>query len=397
MPLDLAEISARLEQLAQGLGQSKSDREKRLQTLLDNASKASPDSIEKATGSLRERPGLAAVVEGELLGSHPSPEPITDWRVAAVDGSHIDVDRHLPVACFLVNYGGCTLTYGTNPDAAFFAQPHLATQPSDLNIADPGNPSQEEPVTGPLLGLIRTVGELEKLGQVVGELSPDLPILALIDGSLVLWGLSGQGYRPFVRDAIIRDRLLPALENMRLMAKERPLALAAYVSLPRSTEVVNAVRGCLCPHALSQCHQACGPRRSSLSPCDLADGFLDRDLFQTLLAPGWRSPVYRTDSSVPREFYGENQQVYFYYLNGGEEIGRVEIPRWVAEDESLLSLSHGLLLRPMPAGTRVPGGHLRVPRAGGNQHLRPPSVQTNGVRRPGPPGSGCLHLGKRPL
>ena len=30
-------------------------------------------------------------------------------------------------------------------------------------------------------------------------------------------------------------------------------------------------------------------------------------------------------------------------MNAGEEIGRVEIPRWVAKDETLLSLAHGLV------------------------------------------------------
>ena len=89
-------------------------------------------------------------------------------------------------------------------------------------------------------------------------------------------------------------------------------------------------------------------------PCDLAGGVLDRDLFQRLLPPGWRSPVYRTNSSVPRENYGEAQQVYFYYLHGGEEIARVEVPRWVALDETLLSLSHGLILDQCRRGQGYP-------------------------------------------
>jgi GNAT superfamily N-acetyltransferase len=191
---------------------------------------------------------------------------------------------------------------------------------------------------------VRTVSELERLAEVVSRLPPSLPTLALVDGSLVLWGLSGQGYRPFVRDAIVLDRLLPALEKLRTLAQQRPLALAAYVSFPRSTEVVNAVKVCLCPYDAGLCGQSCNNRRSARPPCDLANEFLDRDLFQVLLLPGWRSPVYRTNSSVPREHYGEEQQVYFFYLHGGEEIGRIEVPRWVAQDEKLLALVHGLVL-----------------------------------------------------
>ncbi len=354
MPLDLGEITLQLEQMAQSLGRTKSGRDQRLKTLLEAASNVDPKAVRDSTESALDRPYLAAVAEEGLLGSQAPPPSPDDWQVAAVDGSHIDVDRHLPVACFLINLGGCVLTYGAHPNADFFSQAQLATEPADLNIADPSNPSQEEPVSGPLLGLMRTVGELDQLVQVVSELPPEIPTLALVDGSLVLWGLSGQGYRPFVRDAIVRDRLLPALEKLRVMAQTRPVTLAAYVSLPRSTEVVNALRRCICPHDLAQCRQSCGSRRSAISPCDLANEFLDRDLFQNLLPPGWRSPVYRTNSSVPREHYGQEQQVYFYYLQSGEEIARVEIPAWVALDEKLLGLGHSLILDQCQRGQGYP-------------------------------------------
>ena len=62
-----------------------------------------------------------------------------------------------------------------------------------------------------------------------------------------------------------------------------------------------------------------------------------------LLAPGWRSPLYRTNSSVPRDYYGAGRQVCFFYLNAGTEIGRVEMPSWVAEDETLRPLTHALI------------------------------------------------------
>ena len=86
----------------------------------------------------------------------------------------------------------------------------------------------------------------------------------------------------------------------------------------------------------------------------MANDFLDRDLFQRILAPGSRSPVYRTNSSVPREFYGEEQQVYFYYLHVGEEIARVEVPKWVALDEKLLGLGHSLILDQCRRGQGYP-------------------------------------------
>ena len=354
MPFDLGEVSLQLESVAQRLGRTQDHRELRLNALLDAAAQVDKVAASTATRSASERPYLTAQVEEELLGGYGPSSPPADWCVVAVDGSHIDVDRHLPVPCFLINLGGCILTYGSQPDAEFFSQPHLTTDPLELYLTDPGNSVQEEAITGPLLGLLRTVKELERLTEVASELSSSLPVLALVDGSLVLWGLSGQGYRSFVRDSIINEGLLPALEKLRVLAQKRPLALAAYVSLPRSTEVINAVRCCLCPHEVARCHRSCSNRRSVLSPCDLANEFLDRDLFQRMLAPGWRSPIYRTNSSVPRENYGDEQQVYFYYLNAGEEIARVEIPQWVAQDERLLALSHSLILDQCQRGQGYP-------------------------------------------
>ena len=60
--------------------------------------------------------------------------------------------------------------------------------------------------------------------------------------------------------------LLPALEQFRKLAQERRLSLAAYVSLPRVTEVANAIRRCLCPNQLAHCRESCSNRRSDRVP-----------------------------------------------------------------------------------------------------------------------------------
>jgi len=332
-----------LDQLTQSVRGASEARDQRLTALINAAAGVDPDTAASKTGDTEQRPYLAAQVEESLLGAYPPAEPPADWVVAAVDGSHIDVDRHLPVACYLLNFGGCVITYGSQPDATLFSHPHLATTPDELYISDPSNSMAEEMVSGALLGLVRTVKELETLANTVEQCPPELPVLGLVDGSLVLWGLSGQAYRPYVTDAIINNGLLPAMKRLEKLAETRPVALAAYVSYPRSTEAVNAVRCSLCPHEPSVCTQSCNNRRSSQQPCNNANEFLDRDLFQRLLEPGWRSPVYKTNSSVSRDSYDEANKVHFFYVNAGEEIGRIEIPKWVAKNEALLSLTHSLV------------------------------------------------------
>ena len=145
-----------------------------------------------------------------------------------------------------------------------------------------------------------------------------------------------------MRERIIGQGLVPALDRLREMAHTRPLAVAAYISLPQSTEVVNSLRVLLCAYDAGECLRICSTHRSNQEPCDRVNDFLDRHLFQELLEPGERSGLFLTQSSISRDHYGQHQ-VYFYYLNTGEEIGRIDVPHWVARDRELLELSHALV------------------------------------------------------
>ena len=353
MSLDLGETIIQLDQLSENLGRNHASRRDRLARLLADAATVAPELARQRTRQFHE-PFLAAQIMDTLLGDIPPLPAPTDWAAASVDGSHIDVDRHLPVSCYLLNLGGCVLTYGSGSNAEFFSKPHLAARPEELYLQNPERPVEEEAVTGNLLGLRRTIRELTTLLEVVRECPPDIPALALVDGTLVLWGLAGHGYRDFVRDHIIKEGLLPALDGFRQLAEERPVTLAAYVSLPRSAEVANAIRRCLCTYDMGHCRDSCSNRRSDREPCSISNDFLDREIFGELLPPYCRSPLYQTNSSVSRLFYGDEQQVCFYYLNAGDEIARVEVPRWVARDETLLSLGHTLIAEQCRKGQGYP-------------------------------------------
>ena len=52
-----------------------------------------------------------------------------DWNAVSVDGSHIDVDRHLPLRCHLINLGGCIITYGKDFGCHLFSEPTLGSIP----------------------------------------------------------------------------------------------------------------------------------------------------------------------------------------------------------------------------------------------------------------------------
>lgn len=353
MALDLGKTILQLDLSSQNLKQTYSDRRSRLATLIQQASDVDTKTAREKTTAAANRPYMAAQATEDLIGSIPPVDPPLDWCTISVDGSHIDVDRHLPIQCFLINLGGCILNYGEKPNATFFNQPHLATDPTELYLTDPDSTNNEEAITGQLLGILRAVQELEHLVKVVEECQPTTPTLALVDGTLVLWGLSGPGYRPFVRNHILHQRFLPAMEKLRVLAEQYPITLAAYVSLPRTTEVANAIRCCICPYDSQQCDQFCNNRRSTQSPCDTTNGFMDRDIFQQVLEPGHRSPLYQTNPAAAQEYYGD-QKIHFYYLNSGEEIARVEVPQWAAINQEMLNLGHSMIIEQCRKGQGYP-------------------------------------------
>ena len=113
----------------------------------------------------------------------------------------------------------------------------------------------------------------------------------------------------------------------------------------------------LCGQDDDDCNRLCSARRSELAPCDRAAGFDDRELFELVLAPGHRSPLYRSIRLAARFALGlatGQEWSHFYYLNGGAEIARVEVPDWLVDDPELLALSHTMLVKQCELGLGYP-------------------------------------------
>ena len=296
MALDFGQTARQMMSAMGDLSTTARSRRQRFADTLDRASAVTPDDAAQRTASAGNRPFIVALTgpEGLLDSIPPSPAP-PNWAAISVDGSHIDVDRHLPLRCYLINLGGCVLTYGANPDCQFFSEPTLATGDSDLYLRPDDGSNAETPISGQLLGALRTVREVERLADAVEASSPDLPVLALLDGTLAFWDIQRGNYPRYVVETLVNERLRGALARLRDASRSRrPVALAAYTSRPQTTEVAGAVRACLCLSNPVECTRRCSARRSDLAQCDSAAGFDDRELFDALLEPGHRSPLYQT-------------------------------------------------------------------------------------------------------
>ncbi|TET40705.1 MAG: DNA double-strand break repair nuclease NurA [Dehalococcoidia bacterium] len=336
MPLDLAQVLAQIKGLAARLKEGEKEREEHLELALKMLSSAEIEPLNRKIVASKTTWLVAGLVHG-LDQHYDAPPCPKEFTVLASDGSHIDVDRHSSLRCYLINIGSALLHYGENPDAFLYSEPALFFG-DDLVIGD--GSGREELIEGALLGVKRSVEECLMLSRLAQDLPSARPTLALIDGSLILWGL--QAFPEFVREALLDNGFLKALDSLKALGGN--LALASYISFSRSTDVVNALRVALCPNDPADCDRYCsGERPAGGRECDAVAGIQDRGLFERLLGYGQRSPLFISGSRFVQKHYREHD-IHFFYLKLDEEVARVEIPRWVAEREELIDLVHALVL-----------------------------------------------------
>ncbi|MFH1016176.1 MAG: DNA double-strand break repair nuclease NurA [Chloroflexota bacterium] len=355
MALDLNKVAPQIGGMVARLKADRDEKEKRLRYALGVASNEAIDldRLKKKVRQSKTTWLVADLVEG-IANHYPAPPTPTDFTVLATDGSHIDVDRHRSTRCYLINIGAAVLHYGSRPDATLASYPALYSQAEDLVIAAPDGKAREQMIEGNLLGIKRAVEETCRLAKLASELPRGSASLALLDGSLILWGL--EAYPEFVAEAMLEQGLLPCLNELKKLNKPNELnelnklALASYISFPRSTDVVNVLRVAICPYEPADCDRHCAEKKEK--DCAGVAGVQDREVFGQLLKEEERSAVFISQSSVTRH-YGEHL-VYFFYLKAGEEIARVEVPRWVGENGELLELAHALILDQCRRGQGYP-------------------------------------------
>jgi hypothetical protein len=347
--LDLTRVAAQVGGMVARLRAGSEERRNHLQQALAVLHSQSDDleRLNRKIASSRTTWLVAGLVDG-LDRHYASPPLPAEFTVLATDGSHIDVDRHKSTRCYLINIGAVTLRYGARPWASLDSFPCLYSSDEDLVIASATAKGREQPVEGALLGIKRSVEECRRLAGLAAGLPPDSQALALIDGSLILWNL--EAYPEFVTEALLDRGFLSCLDDIRKLGNKR-LALASYISFPRSTDVVNALRVALCPQEVLDTDRHC--HTCETRECDAVAGVRDRDIFSDLLAEGERSPLFISSSRIVDKRYG-GHRVYFFYLRVDDEIARVEVPQWVATDKGLLSLAHALVLDQCRRGLGYP-------------------------------------------
>ncbi len=346
----MTKVAAQVSGMVSGLKDAGQERRQRLEFALKTLSSGTIDldDLRRKIASSRTTWLVADLVEGLDRRYQPASAP-AEFTVLSADGSHIDVDRHRSTRCYLINIGSALISYGSEPDARLESRPHLYCSDEELAITPTGTSGREQPVEGALLGIKRATEECRRLAELSAQLAAGSSSLALLDGSLILWGL--EAYPDFVTEALLTNGLLSCLDEMKKLNKERHLAIASYISFPRSTDVVNVLRVAICPHPSPDCDRDCPPGKER--DCEAVAGVRDRDLFMDLLESGERSALFISPSRVVKDHYGEHR-VYFFYLKLDGEVARIEVPQWVATDNVLLELTHSLVLDQCRRGQGYP-------------------------------------------
>ncbi len=298
------------------------------------------DSIDQSQTSW-----LIATFKSDPFETFPLPNTPPEYIALATDGSQIVPDRNAVAQCCVLNLGKVALRYGPNSFAKLTSEPLVKI---DDSLAD--DTADGEILSAKRVGQLRDNLEHEGLSALISEyVDQDIPTAAFADGTLILWMIEKE------TDAI-KSASLKSLQSLFEQGREAGVPVVSYISRSGSRDVVNALRVMKCPYVPVACDRNCTEHTPPLrrtAPCGGVESLTDSILFENLLNNGERSAVFGSQSKILKSYEICNR-IHFCYVHVGAEIARLEFPRWVAEDESMLNLVHTLAYSQAQKGNGYP-------------------------------------------
>lgn len=268
----------------------------------------------------------------EYLDFHiTAPEPPSDAVLIAADGSQILPDRHSPVQYGLVNVGAIVMRLNAGEAPAIFTD-------SQMLFGDSLYTSTGAPLTEGILALMRDTDERSRLLELAIQAGAGAPaVITFTDGPIELWNLR-ESEDASIFDSHLR-RYLSALTGL----MNNDIVTAGYIDKPFSDWLVRLLELTL----------ATDEDLKNLREFHPLRGVTDRWIFgeekQPLLGPGERSAVFGLQSKSEKEYKG-GLSLHFFYINVSADerspkIARVDIPRWVVDDQKKLEVLHAAILQ----------------------------------------------------
>jgi hypothetical protein len=274
--------------------------------------------------------GAAIPTDEPLDATHPAPTMPECFTVIGADGSAIPPDRHSAALYYLINTASLTYRHGSGQ------QPIAASVP-DLRYATENLYEGRLLVQGNLLDVRRDTAEVARLADAAeaaaAEAEPnDVPLVALTDGTLLLWVLEESP------EELRRKKVADYVRHLDRL-KKAGAAPGAFISRPRYPDVLRLVW-------LAQLGESENASRQAMEDNPFL-GLADRSLLD-FLAPGQRSACFISPSPVNKSYAEVGHSIGFFYVNVGDEnqteIARVETPAWVWQSPKLLDRLHGAII-----------------------------------------------------
>lgn len=278
---------------------------------------SAPVSIPSWQGILGERINLAPLLDTVT----------SQYHVLSVDGSQIYPDRHYGPSCFLINIGSIAMYYGSKSRVQLYSQPRIFSAHDELGLA----------LSTDLVNCRRQALEFsEGLAQGV-QIKQEIgstPFVLLFDGSLIFWLLESKEDQ--LRDTFLQEYLV----SLHAMYHAR-LPMAGYISLPKSKELVNIARMAAVEYDKNRLEE------------QLFEHIFDSTIAEFFLKPYERTIVFRNNAPISAH-YPDHLRPHFFYLHVGAEIGRIEIPAWIASNRELVDSIAAIIIDQCKKGYGYP-------------------------------------------
>lgn len=250
---------------------------------------------------------------------------INDYIIIGVDGSQIYPDRHSGTLCSMVNVGTVLTSYekeNTKCSLKSIPKVHLFSEQELHEAIDTINCERQE---------LEFMYGLKCARESELKQKP----LVLFDGSLVFWHL--ENMESSLKDKYI-SRYIALLEKYYF----HQIPIVGYISMPKNKELVNLVRMQL----------------SDFSPStndghNAVNHVLDSHIVASYLKPYERTIIFEHHSPI-LEFYPKHLKPHFFYLHVGDEVVRIELPKWLTEVKPLVDYITTLIVDQAKKGYGYP-------------------------------------------
>jgi hypothetical protein len=328
MSLDIPQLIPQL----QGMAQSAAEQAAELERLLPKAEQALDSCAAIEAQELMDkilRAGArwrgASPTDETINAVFPPPKLPETFTVIGADGSQIFTDRHALALYFLINIGSIVIKHGSGEAPLVTSRPELFYEQQDLY------PEMTGLISSALVSGKRDAAEMAELARL-SDSERSQPTLALLDNGLLLWILTQEVDQPAAQVEILKSDYLRGMQSIR----DAGAALAGYIDRPRTSNVLRLL------HLAELPLEAINDETLRIHPYQ---NLTDRMLFAQRLPAGHRSS--RFELLPPnQDFTRAGHPIQFFYLHTGtqDQIARVEIPGWVAENPNLLDLVHAGIL-----------------------------------------------------